>query len=82
MKSVTRHCLPHPCGHFRLLSPQCAGSSGKGLCWSQVALVSRFWTMPFTLAWAISFGFCFPWLPILGLFYEGIHAVSPSQARP
>jgi Sec-independent protein secretion pathway component TatC len=37
--------------------------------------------MPFTLAWAISFGFCFPWLPILGLFYEGIHAVSPSQAR-
>jgi hypothetical protein len=38
--------------------------------------------MPFTLAWAISFGFCFPWLPILGLFYEGIHAVSPSQARP
>lgn len=46
----------------------------------QVALVSRFWTAPFTAVWALSFGFCFPWLPILGLFYEDIQAPASSQA--
>ena len=49
---------------------------------AQVALVSRFWTMPFTLVWALSFGFCFPWLPILGLILEGLKTYSSSQARP
>lgn len=46
----------------------------------QVALVSRYWTAPFTIVWALSFGFCFPWLPILGLFYEDIHNPASSQA--
>ncbi|KAK9836118.1 hypothetical protein WJX81_002623 [Elliptochloris bilobata] len=45
----------------------------------EVALVSRFWTAPFTLAWALSFGFCFPWLPILGLILEGLGTASSSQ---
>jgi len=49
-------------------------------CDLQVALVSRFWTAPFTVVWALSFGFCFPWLPILGLFYENIQAPASSQA--
>lgn len=48
---------------------------------AQVALVSRFWTAPFTLVWALSFGFCFPWLPILGLILEGLKTYSSSQAR-
>ena len=49
---------------------------------AQVALVSRFWTMPFTLVWALSFSFCFPWLPILGWILEGLKTYSSSQARP
>ena len=49
-------------------------------CCAQVALVSRCWTTPFTLVWALSFGFCFPWLPILGLILEGLKTYSSSQA--
>jgi hypothetical protein len=50
----------------------------------EIALVSRFWTFPFFLAWSLSFALAFPFLILLPLLLQafGTHDSSQVRKRP